>query len=536
MNTIIQQPTLCLIQTASDWANATQSNAETWSYDSIDLTVECREQQIHLKLTSPFIPIKQVRLRWELSWNEPVNILNDHWERGYGDLRWQRIIPEMRLPWYTIIQTSDLYYGYGVMTNPSAICHWEVDQNGITLALDVRCGTQGVELKDRQLLLATVLSSHYSTSITSHEAVHQFCKSLCPNPILPTEPVYGGNNWYYAYGKSSHDEILEDSKRIATWSKGISVKPFMVIDDGWQMGHQVCSGGPWLSDPSTFPDMQRLAHQMKDIGVRPGIWYRPLLTLQKHPESQVLSPYRFECSFEGNILDPSHPDVLEQIKQESKKFVEWGYELIKYDFSTFDIFGKWGFDMKDDITKGHWHFFDINKTTAEIITQLYKTIYDGATGAYLIGCNTIGHLGTGYIHIQRTGDDTSGQEWERTRKMGVNTLAYRMPQHNAFYFVDADCVGITPDVSWEMNQQWLDVLAKSQTPLFISASPKALNDDIEAAIVKAFHIATQGMRTSIPLDWMNTSCPSQWDSAFGIDIYDWFNPLQKATSRVHATI
>ena len=37
----------------------------------------------------------------------------------------------------------------------------------------------------------------------------------------------------------------------------------------------------------------------------------------------------------------------------------------------------------------------------------------------------------------RTGDDTSGRIWERTRRMGVNTLAFRLPQHNAFYHIDA---------------------------------------------------------------------------------------------------
>ncbi|MFR6589127.1 MAG: hypothetical protein ACLURV_01800 [Gallintestinimicrobium sp.] len=27
--------------------------------------------------------------------------------------------------------------------------------------------------------------------------------------------IYGGNNWYYAYGKSSAKEILEDSAYLA---------------------------------------------------------------------------------------------------------------------------------------------------------------------------------------------------------------------------------------------------------------------------------------------------------------------------------
>jgi len=44
--------------------------------------------------------------------------------------------------------------------------------------------------------------------------------------------------------------------------------------------------------------------------------------------------------------------------------------------------------------------------------------------------------------------------------MGVNTLAFRLAQHNAFYMVDADCVGILGDnIPWEKNRQWLALLS-----------------------------------------------------------------------------
>ena len=33
--------------------------------------------------------------------------------------------------------------------------------------------------------------------------------------------------------------------------------------------------------------------------------------------------------------------------------------------------------------------------------------------------------------------------------MGVNTLAFRLPQHNTFYHIDADCVGIFGMIPWE---------------------------------------------------------------------------------------
>ena len=36
------------------------------------------------------------------------------------------------------------------------------------------------------------------------------------------------------------------------------------------------------------------------------------------------------------------------------------------------------------------------------------------------------------MHLNRTGDDTSGRIWSVPDEMGVNTLAFRLPQHNTF--------------------------------------------------------------------------------------------------------
>lgn len=103
-------------------------------------------------------------------------------------------------------------------------------------------------------------------------------------------------------------------------------------------------------------------------------------------------------------------------------YVGWGFKLIKYDFVTSDIFRAYGFRRPEFMYCSDMVFHDRTLTTAEIILNLYKTIRKAAKDALLIGCNTIGHLCAGLFEINRTGDDTSGKEWERTGKMGINTL------------------------------------------------------------------------------------------------------------------
>ena len=195
--------------------------------------------------------------------------------------------------------------------------------------------------------------------------------------------------------------------------------------------------------------------------------------------------------------------------------------MVKHDFTTYDILGKWGFEMANDVTTPGWRFSDDTKTTAEIILHLYQSIRDAAGDMYIIGCNTIGHLAAGLFELNRIGDDTSGNEWDRTRKMGVNTLGFRMIQHNKFYSADGDCVGLTHKVPWEKNKQWMQLVAESSTPLFISAQPDAVGKEQKDFIKQCFTIAAQPAPVGEPLDWLTNQRPQKWKLNNAVKTFDW---------------
>ena len=173
------------------------------------------------------------------------------------------------------------------------------------------------------------------------------------------------------------------------------------------------------------------------------------------------------------------------------------------------------------VSSGNWNFADRTRTTAEIVRALYRTIRDAAQEVVLIGCNTVGHLGAGLFEVQRTGDDTSGREWERTRKMGISTLAFRMAQHDTFFAADADCVGLTQHLPWELNRQWLELLAASGTPLFVSADPAAVGPEQRAALIIAFARAATVQPPAEPLDWLDTTAPRRWKFGDEIREFSW---------------
>jgi alpha-galactosidase len=255
--------------------------------------------------------------------------------------------------------------------------------------------------------------------------------------------------------------------------------------------------------------------------MRPGLWTRPLIARLDDSPSRLAPSIPGRNDASTPILDPTIPENLERIEKNLRLYGQWGYEMVKHDFSSFDMFGRWGFQMKNEFTTPGWKFHDQSRTNAEIILDLYRTIRKSSGSMYIIGCNTMSHLSAGLFELNRTGDDTSGKEWARTRKMGVNTLAFRLPHHDTFYAADGDCVGLTKDVPWEKNKQWLQLLAECGAPLFISAETDFLGSAQKAAVKTAFAQAAKQQPIGEPIDWLTSPWPSTWKLNNRLVRFDW---------------
>ncbi|HYE06189.1 MAG TPA: hypothetical protein VEL07_11810 [Planctomycetota bacterium] len=483
---------------------------------TVDTVADARG--LRVIIAAPQAEPLSVRLRWHLRVPEGIRCLGDAWERGYGDLEWRGLVPERAMPWYMLIHDGAALHGVGVATAANAFAFWQIDEAGITLVLDVRNGGMGVRLGARRLEAATVVVREGAPGEDEFAAARAFCRALCAAPRLPDHPVYGANDWYYAYGDNSDAGTRRDARVLAELTAGLTNRPYAVIDGGWY-GATCCAGGPWRGN-AKFPDMPALASDLTAMGVRPGLWVRPLLHQAGLPDAWTIQAPR-EKQKDEIVLDPSLPEVLAQTERMLRAVTGWGYRLIKHDFTTYDLVGQWGFAMRHRPTLDGWRPHDDARTTAEIVLDLYRAIRRGAGDALIIGCNTIGHLSAGLFELSRTGNDTSGLAWEATRRNGVNTLAMRMPQHGALHAVDADCVGLTSRVDWRLTRQWLDVLSRSGTPLFVSADPAALGDEQRSALTRAYAIASVARPVSRPLDWRNTSQPRRWRHADGDTTYDW---------------
>ena len=499
---ILRVPDAVTVQTETEERRLLPGLGGRWQSGDVTVIAEPRaDGAVQVSLSAPKAPVKRLHLRWNGRTAFFKLVLGDAWERAYGDLEWVAPAAERILPWYFAAWDGKQTHGYGVHTGATAFCHWQIDADGVSLWADVRSGGAGVRLGERTLEVCQVICRVGAAKETPAAAVHAFCKLLCPQPRLPRQPVYGHNDWYYAYGHNSAVQVLEDAHRIVGLAPSGTNRPFVVIDDGWQADR---SSGGWDVGSAKFPDLPGLAAEIKHAGARPGIWMRPLL-------AEARSPRIWRLSRDHAYLDPTVEGVRRKVKEDIARLRGWGFEMIKHDYSTFDILGRWGFQLGANGTADGWTFAaGAGKTTVEVISQLYTDIRTAAGDGLVLGCNTVSHLSAGVFELCRIGDDTSGQEWARTRKMGVNCLAFRAAQHGAFYAADPDCVGVTPAISWELNRQWLDLVARSGTALFVSLDPKAVGAEQERDLRAALAIAAAPQPLGEPLDWQSELCPTRW--------------------------
>lgn len=477
--------------------------------------------QTRIQLDAPSSLVQRIHLRWQRNLPEDLLVLGDAWERSYGDLAWHSLQPERALPWYALLHSDSHTIGMGVKTGAGSFAFWQVDVDGISLWLDVRNGGNGVALGQRTLEAATIVQTMGAPGESAFTVAQRLCRAMTEKiPIVrkrgatSLDVLYGSNDWYYAYGRNTHDGILRDADLIKSLAPAGGPRPFTVIDDGYQ-------------DPARFPSLARLASEIRSRDVLPGLWIRPLRAGASTPRNLLLPDARWSGPANQQAppaYDPTIPEALEAIAAVATEACAWGFDLIKHDFTTFELLGQWGSQMGASPTRGNWHFNNRTLTNAEIVTTLYRQLRQACGNERVIlGCNTIGHLSVGLFDASRTGDDVSGKAWERTRRTGVNTLAFRLPQHKVFFSLDADCVPITPEVPWDMTKQWLQLVADSGSVLLISPDPRSIGAEQRQALREAFERCAQ-TPASEPLDWLESPTPHSWRAQDATRTYNWIEP------------
>ena len=162
------------------------SSESGYEGNAATLSFEIRKDILVPKIRCEEEPVCHAVMKWDFNADElrkeRVFVLGDAYERGYGNLEWRGICPERQMPWYFLVSNrSDTdpdrsgrhTEGFGVRVRPSAFCVWQYDRSGVTLHIDLRCGTRGVELGARELETCEIVWRDYK-DMSAYERLRQF--------------------------------------------------------------------------------------------------------------------------------------------------------------------------------------------------------------------------------------------------------------------------------------------------------------------------------------------------------------------------
>ena len=291
----------------------------------------------------------------------------------------------------------------------------------------------------------------------------------------------GWCSWYHYFHAVTERDMRANLALAGEW-------PFEVfqLDDGYQ-----AAIGDWLRPNERFPSgIDRLAADIDEAGLTPGIWIAPFLAspasevARRHPEWLLMRASGRPAvgmvneGWGGNtwVLDTTRPDVLDHLEGLARELVAMGWRYLKLDFTYAPALD------------GQWH--DPSLTPAQRVRQAYDAIRRGAGDAFLLGCGAPLGACVGGVDGMRIGPDVA-PHWDpkggwpgyqdtlpSTANALRNTVA-RQFMHRRLWLNDPDCVMLrtsATELSHAQIKEWALAVARSGGMAIVSDDLAIVDD------------------------------------------------------------
>lgn len=197
-----------------------------------------------------------------------------------------------------------------------------------------------------------------------------------------------------------------------------------IIDDGWEDGL-----GSMKVDRKKFPSMGKLVREIREAGIKPGIWVAPFIINETDADNfpkdwfikdargnRLHLPISFSQSSEKSwkpsqwpfVFDVSNPEFRKYLVSQFVELAQMGFEVFKVDFLSVPFIGK--LQNKD-------------KTSVEYYQQVFWEIRSGIREKLgkeieLIGCGAPVMESIGLFNGFRMSPDSAMQNMEEIYRYG----------------------------------------------------------------------------------------------------------------------
>jgi hypothetical protein len=286
------------------------------------------------------------------------------------------------------------------------------------------------------------------------EALRDWAGIVAAASVVPPrparQPITGWCSWYDQYGYITEETILHylEAARQTAAREQLPMRVFQ-IDDGFTP-----EMGDWMTVSPKFPrGMKFIMDEIRAAGFVPGLWIAPFIVgnrsqlYQEHPDWVVQDAVNggpliewftygenrwFKMSEEGYILDATHPEAFEYIRQCFRAWrQEWGCEYFKIDFYY------WGAHYGPE--RARWH--TPGMTRVEVWRRLSEMIREEIGEATWLACGAPLWASIGLVDGVRIGGDV-GVTW-----IGGNSAASLLRDqatrnfgNQVLWQIDPDCI------------------------------------------------------------------------------------------------
>ncbi len=477
-------------------------------------------------------------------------VLTDEWERCYGLAGVQDVgtSATVQSAWDLHLFDSKKHVGctlsyFQIPNSKISFTLGRTDDQctSLTVRCDTHSGRRGVLLETQRTfelheLMVRMHQGSCFSGLESYARIIARRNHVKPPPVLPV----GWVDWYFEKAPTTEDDVLRNLDFIADELKDFGLE-YIQIDSGWQLGvettpppHNVISGGPWTPNSKFRRGMKWFADEIRKRGLKPGIWVRPFHSIGGSRE-RMEHPEWFN---DQGQMDFSHPGVRGEVSGLVALLTdEWGFEYIKYDFPSFDLFDAWGPALFEDHS-AHAETYNPQETNITAYRESIAAIAAAARGkAHLLACNSVMPATIGEAQVFRIGDDVG--DWGRTFRYGVKSVSARYYTNGVFWTNDPDCLLVREPFTLDQARMWASLISLSGGVVFISEHLPSLPSERLDIIKKAMPVYMNngsGYAFGRPLDLLENNPPTIWDFEVNRPFASWhvvglFNWSEKEATR-----
>jgi len=336
----------------------------------------------------------------------------------------------------------------GFLTHRRFLNHIALAQRGGQLEeLAATVPTEGLRLGPQETLSSERLWLGLDAAGTDGIAEWATRTGIEMEAPVPGAVGSGWCSWYQYFTKLRAEDIETNVRTLAELDTGLET---VQIDDGYQ-----AAVGDWLEWSDGFPDgVAPLARAIRGHGFQAGLWLAPFLVSRasklaaQHPDWILRGANgrprtaNFNPAWEGRVchaLDPTHPEVLDWLRDVASTVRSYGFDYLKLDF------------LYAGALAGQRH--DASAASAQAYRRGIGALREGAgEDALLLGCGAPLGPSIGLFEAMRIGPDVApswsapladlafGLRAAPSAENSVRNILARAPLHQRLWVNDPDCV------------------------------------------------------------------------------------------------